>query len=671
MSVGDSDFGKSLGLDPFHDLMAGASEEPQLDELGVFQDKDLLMASASEEPKPEKLVASQENISLVTSATEEPKPEKLDDSQENMAIASEEPKSENQNISLTPSTSEEPEIPGASQENASLMPSASEEPKQEKNVLPQENISLIASEEPVPEEEEFDVSPEKKIPAAISESLPRTSVSELAQSSVSHECPACNSKVYPSEALVVDKIHYHKKCFKCSHCNQKLTLGSFAKMEGTLFCRNHFKQLFAEHGGSYNKVLESGKQAIQTRNSLIDLAELPARESVRKQELEVPRPVGSNGGDKATNDEDSTELIMSLKKRVSSLAKKTAASSSPVPQTVASSAESILRARIVELQAELGAERDRVGMLQAQDKDLSLLSSKLREKLESDRESFRQSAQQHVQQKNVEIKKLYDQFAVVCKRQKDAYDKSQARLKQAIARGKTIQKDLSSTKKHLAEANLTIDKQKREVHVLRQTLQESGGDQKVLSENFSSLNQKHAELDLLDFDQKDFLGLKDDNTMAADELDALREKFIICQELNSCSLIAKNDELHFQTVFDGDCTLSWFRCFGDKYFRIDGASGPTYRVTADDLGAAIQVRAESAQVEGFVSAAMLPAVPMDPAVLETAQLFLDKGEADFKVEPFPATMDATLNLTLSKKNVKIRDGKKTKVKENWNREMQV
>eukprot|EP01083_Nonionella_stella_P289077 983813_1 len=158
--------------------------------------------------------------------------------------------------------------------------------------------------------------------------------------------------------------------------------------------------------------------------------------------------------------------------------------------------------------------------------------------------------------------------------------------------------------------------------------------------------------------------------MAADELDALREKFIICQELNSCSLIAKNDELHFQTVFDGDCTLSWFRCFGDKYFRIDGASGPTYRVTADDLGAAIQVRAESAQVEGFVSAAMLPAVPMDPAVLETAQLFLDKGEADFKVEPFPATMDATLNLTLSKKNVKIRDGKKTKVKENWNREMQ-
>eukprot|EP01083_Nonionella_stella_P006434 18663_1 len=80
-------------------------------------------------------------------------------------------------------------------------------------------------------------------------------------------CVFCDKKGYPKEGLVVNKLYYHKRCFKCSHCNQKLTMGSFAQMQGTLYCKTHFKQLFASCGGSYDKVLDSGRSSMAARKS--------------------------------------------------------------------------------------------------------------------------------------------------------------------------------------------------------------------------------------------------------------------------------------------------------------------------------------------------------------------------------------------------------------------
>eukprot|EP01083_Nonionella_stella_P105109 302182_1 len=77
----------------------------------------------------------------------------------------------------------------------------------------------------------------------------------------SNSCAACQLRCYPKESTKVDDLMYHKRCFRCSHCNQRLTMKSFAQMQGVLYCRTHFKQLFASLGGNYNKVLSSGRSS--------------------------------------------------------------------------------------------------------------------------------------------------------------------------------------------------------------------------------------------------------------------------------------------------------------------------------------------------------------------------------------------------------------------------
>ncbi|RRT52117.1 hypothetical protein BHE74_00009350 [Ensete ventricosum] len=51
--------------------------------------------------------------------------------------------------------------------------------------------------------------------------------------------------------LTVEGESYHKTCFKCSHGGCTLTPSSYAALDGILYCKHHFAQLFKEKG-SYN-----------------------------------------------------------------------------------------------------------------------------------------------------------------------------------------------------------------------------------------------------------------------------------------------------------------------------------------------------------------------------------------------------------------------------------
>ncbi|PWA65110.1 GATA type zinc finger transcription factor family protein [Artemisia annua] len=66
------------------------------------------------------------------------------------------------------------------------------------------------------------------------------------------KCKACGKTVYPVELLSADGIDYHKSCFKCSHCKGTLKLSNYSSMEGVLYCKPHFEQLFKE-SGNFNK----------------------------------------------------------------------------------------------------------------------------------------------------------------------------------------------------------------------------------------------------------------------------------------------------------------------------------------------------------------------------------------------------------------------------------
>ena len=54
------------------------------------------------------------------------------------------------------------------------------------------------------------------------------------------------------EKLEADGQVYHKKCFCCEVCKKAVSLGGYAALEGKVYCKPHFKQLFALKG-NYNE----------------------------------------------------------------------------------------------------------------------------------------------------------------------------------------------------------------------------------------------------------------------------------------------------------------------------------------------------------------------------------------------------------------------------------
>ncbi|KAL6054010.1 NADPH:sulfur oxidoreductase [Balamuthia mandrillaris] len=62
------------------------------------------------------------------------------------------------------------------------------------------------------------------------------------------KCTTCGKRVYLTEKITVENMPYHKSCFRCSHCNNVLKPGNYASLQGKLYCKPHFKQLFQLKG---------------------------------------------------------------------------------------------------------------------------------------------------------------------------------------------------------------------------------------------------------------------------------------------------------------------------------------------------------------------------------------------------------------------------------------
>ncbi|EFJ21788.1 hypothetical protein SELMODRAFT_143123 [Selaginella moellendorffii] len=71
------------------------------------------------------------------------------------------------------------------------------------------------------------------------------------------KCKACDKTVYLVDQLTADGVVYHKACFRCHHCKGTLKLSNYASLEGVLYCKPHFDQLF-KLTGSFDKSFESG-----------------------------------------------------------------------------------------------------------------------------------------------------------------------------------------------------------------------------------------------------------------------------------------------------------------------------------------------------------------------------------------------------------------------------
>ncbi|KAL4191631.1 hypothetical protein AMTRI_Chr07g30820 [Amborella trichopoda] len=85
------------------------------------------------------------------------------------------------------------------------------------------------------------------------------------------KCATCHKTAYPLEKVTVEGESYHKSCFKCSHGGCPLTPSTYAALDGILYCKHHFAQLFKEKG-NYNHLI---KTASMKRNA----ASIPAEEA--------------------------------------------------------------------------------------------------------------------------------------------------------------------------------------------------------------------------------------------------------------------------------------------------------------------------------------------------------------------------------------------------------
>jgi cysteine and glycine-rich protein len=89
--------------------------------------------------------------------------------------------------------------------------------------------------------------------------------------------------------LTLEGEPYHKGCFKCSHGGCILTTSSYAALNGVLYCKIHFSQLFMEKG-SYNHM----KKKTESQEALPDVVAEEETASPHDEEVVEDEKVEDN-----------------------------------------------------------------------------------------------------------------------------------------------------------------------------------------------------------------------------------------------------------------------------------------------------------------------------------------------------------------------------------------
>jgi hypothetical protein len=66
--------------------------------------------------------------------------------------------------------------------------------------------------------------------------------------------------------ITVEDLPYHKTCFKCAHGSCTISLSNYASLEGRLYCKHHYSQLFKEKG-NYSQLTKTPSLKPTTSNA--------------------------------------------------------------------------------------------------------------------------------------------------------------------------------------------------------------------------------------------------------------------------------------------------------------------------------------------------------------------------------------------------------------------
>jgi len=92
------------------------------------------------------------------------------------------------------------------------------------------------------------------------------------------KCKVCQKTVYEMEKLTIEQVVYHKTCFKCAKCAKVLRMGDFTAIQGEVFCKPHFKQLFQVKGNyeeGFKQALQEAQKAAQVQEGKKKPVEAP------------------------------------------------------------------------------------------------------------------------------------------------------------------------------------------------------------------------------------------------------------------------------------------------------------------------------------------------------------------------------------------------------------
>lgn len=115
---------------------------------------------------------------------------------------------------------------------------------------------------------------------------------------VRETCIACLKTVYPLERLVALQHVYHTSCFRCAHCNTKLSLGNYASLHGNVYCKPHFSQLFKTKGNYDEGFGHRPHKELWEPKAEGDETDESAKPPEQEKPAEVTRPLVDSASDR-------------------------------------------------------------------------------------------------------------------------------------------------------------------------------------------------------------------------------------------------------------------------------------------------------------------------------------------------------------------------------------
>jgi hypothetical protein len=121
------------------------------------------------------------------------------------------------------------------------------------------------------------------------------------------KCTECKETVYPLERTVLAEQVFHKGCAKCSHCQGTLSIASFASVNGRLFCKPHYIELFKSSGGKYTLTRDGSGTGAAERPESTEVKQAP-RESTPKRLSKVASLLGVSSAEKPSSAKKESNL---------------------------------------------------------------------------------------------------------------------------------------------------------------------------------------------------------------------------------------------------------------------------------------------------------------------------------------------------------------------------